>query len=265
MGFLVGFFLKNGIHSRRTIWMAILSLIPVGCSLILWLIRSILEGEGVALVSLYPQMSFFLFLHFLLPLMSVFIGAAVIADEVEERTLPYLITRPLPRRNIVLTKLISGALTVAIILFVSLALTYTIMMLSEGVRGWTSNLTTLLQSMGVLVLGILVYLPLFGLLGGILKRPVLAGLLFIFGWESTVGMFPGNAKLFTVVHYLHVLFPRMQQIRLRDAQSALLDMVLPAKQIAPITAILILILMSAIFVGLLSALLYIKEYRLEQS
>jgi hypothetical protein len=165
----------------------------------------------------------------------------------------------------VLAKLISGALTAAVILFISLGLTYTVMMLPGGVNGWTSNFVKLLQSVGVLILGLTVYMPLFGLLGGTIKRPVLAGLLFVFGWESTVGVFPGNAKLITVVHYLHVLFPRLQQVRLRDSRSALLEMVLPAKQIAPITAIIILVVLAAVFTVLMSSLLYMKEYRLEQS
>jgi len=119
VGFLIRFFLKDGVHSRRTIWMGLLSLIPVGCSLILLLIRSLLEQEGVNLTDLYPQMSFLLYLHFLLPLIAVFIGAAIIADELEERTLPYLITRPIPRRIIILSKLIAGTLTAAVILSVS--------------------------------------------------------------------------------------------------------------------------------------------------
>lgn len=245
--------------------MMILSFVPVGCSLILWLIRPLLEREGVSLAALYPQISFFLFLHFLLPLMAVFIGAAVIADEVEERTLPYLLTRPIPRRTIVLSKVLAGVLTVAILLFLSLGLTYTVMVINGGVKAWLSNGPKLLQSGGVLLLGLFVYIPLFALLGGTLKRPVLTGLLFTFGWESTVGFFPGNVKLLTVVHYLHVLFPKLQRVELRDAQSALLNFVLPTKQISPFTAILVLVLMSTVFSGLLVSLLYIKEYRLEQS
>ncbi len=264
MGFLIRFFVNGGVHSRRTIWMGLLSLIPVGCSLILLLIRSLLEQEGVNLADLYPQMSFLLYLHFLLPLISVFIGAAIIADELEERTLPYLITRPIPRRIIVLSKLIAGTLTAAVILSVSLGLTYTVMMLSGGFQNWMMNLGKLLQSIGVLVLGLAVYLPLFGLLGGILKRPVLAGLLFLFGWEAAVGMFPGNAKLFTIVHYLHILFPKMEQLQLRNARSALLDMVMPAKQVSPVIAVLILCILSALFTLFLSSLLSVKEYRLEQ-
>ena len=245
--------------------MTILALVPVGCSLLLWLVKPYLEREGVDISMLFPQMSFFLFLHFLLPIMSVFIGTAIIGDEVEERTLPYLLVRPVPRRTIIVAKTMAGSVTVGLILLVSLGLTYTIMSIDGGFKGWISDVPRLLRSMGVLILGLLVYVPLFGFLGGTIKRPVLAGLLFTFGWENTVGMFPGNVKLITVVHYLHVLFPKMQGIQLRSARSALLELVLPSKQISAATSIIVLILLAAVFIGLMISLLYTKEYRLEQS
>lgn len=264
MGFLIGFFLRNGIHSRRTIWMTILALVPVGCGLVLWLAKPFLSREGVALFTLFPQMSFFLFLHFLLPLLAVFIGTAIVADEVEDRTLPYLLVRPVPRRTIVLAKTLAGCITVGLILFVSLGLTYSVMVLDGGVSGWISNVPRLLRSGGVLLLGLLVYVPLFGFLGGTIKRPVLAGLLFAFGWENTVAFFPGNVKLFTVIHYLHVLFPSLQQTRAGDIKSQLFNIVLPAEQISVVTSVIVLLGMSAVFIGLMVSLLYIKEYRLEQ-
>jgi len=265
VGYLIGFFLRNGIHSRRTIWMSILSLIPVGCGILFWILRPVLEKEGVDISALFPQMSFFFFLHFLLPIMSVFIGTAIIGDEVDERTLPYLIVRPIPRRSIILSKTIAGCITVGLILLISLGLTYTVMVLDGGFSGWLSDLGKLFRTGVVLLLGLLVYVPLFGFLGGTIKRPVLAGLLFTFGWENTVGMFPGNVKLLTVIHYLHVLFPQMQGIQTRSARSAILELVLPAKQISPATSILMLLLLSAVFMGLMVSLLYLKEYRLDQS
>ena len=264
MGFLIGFFLRSGIHSRRTVWMTVLALMPVFCGLGLWLAKPLLEEQGVVLSALFPQVSFFLFLHFLLPILSVFIGTAIVADEVEDRTLPYLLVRPVPRRIIVLAKTLAGCITVGLILFVSLGLTYTVMVLDGGVSGWISSVPKLLRSGGVLLLGLMVYVPLFGFLGGTIKRPVLAGLLFAFGWENTVAFFPGNVKLFTVIHYLHVLFPSLQQTRAGDIKSQLFRIVLPARQISPASAVLVLLLMFAVFIGLLAVLLYIKEYRLEQ-
>ncbi len=238
--------------------MTILSLIPVGIAILLFLLRPFLTRQGVELSTLFQQVSFFLFLHFLLPLMAVFVGTAIIADEVEERTLPYLLVRPIPRPSFMLAKMIAGVLTVGFLLFISLCLTYSIMVFDQGLDSWMAGIPELLRRGSVLFLGVLVYIPLFGFLGGMIKRPVLAGLLFTFGWENSIAFFPGNVKLLTVVHYLHVLFPPLPQTRL-------IDLILPAKQISSVTALFILLVLAAVFSGLLVSLLVVKEYRLEQS
>lgn len=245
--------------------MTLVGFVPVFCGFVLWLFRPLLVEQGVVLSALFPQMSLLLFLHFLLPLLSVFIGTAVVADEVEERTLPYLLVRPVPRWKVVLSKTLAGCMTVGLILCVSLILTYTVLVLDGGISQWFSSMPQLLQSGGVLLLGVLVYVPLFGFLGGAIKHPVLAGLLFAFGWESTVGFFPGNVKLFTVAHYLHVLFPSLRPTRMGDVvKSKLFDLVLPTQAISGVTSILVLLGMSALFIGLTVSLLYVREYRLEQ-
>ncbi len=237
--------------------MTIVSLIPVGCAVMLLFIKSFLVRQDILLSDLFPQVSFFLYLHFLLPLLSVFVGTAVIADEVEERTFPYLLVRPIPRPFIVLAKTVAGILTVGALLFVSLGLTYSVMVFDRGASGWMSGIPQLLRSGSVLLLGLMVYVPLFGLLGGIFKHSVLAGLLFTFGWESSIAFFPGNVKLLTVVHYLHVLFPPFQKTRL-------IDFILPAVQISSATAVFVLLVMSVVFAGLMALLPVVKEYRLEQ-
>lgn len=265
MGYLIRFFLRDGIHSRRTIWMTILSLIPIASTVVVWLVRPLLEGEGVMISSLYNQMSFLLFLHFLLPLMALFIGTAVISDEVEERTLPYLMVRPVPRWEMVLSKMLAGCITIYALLFFSSILTYSALTLSGGFHGWVRDLGRLFRSLGVLLLGLLVYVPFFTVLGGVLKRPVLAGLLFVFGWESAVAFFPGNVKLLTVAHYLHVLIPKLQRVRGGSVHIQLLDNLVPQKEISPVVAVLVLLGLAALFGGLALSLLHIREYRLEQN
>lgn len=245
--------------------MALLALVPVGFTLLIWMAKLLLEKQGPGLSNLFPQISFFLFLHFLLPLTAVFIGTAIVADEVEERTLPYLLVRPVPRRTIILAKTVAGVVTVGMILFVSLGLTYSLMVLDKGVSNWVSNLPGLIRSGGVLFLGLLVYVPLFGFLGGTLKRPVLTGLLFSFGWENTVSLFPGNTKLFTVAYYLHVIFPHSQQSQSTNVRDIFFNFILPVQKTSPVSAVLVLLGMSVLFTFLTTSLLYIKEYRLEQS
>jgi ABC-2 type transport system permease protein len=265
MGFLIRFFIRNGIHSKRTIWMAVLGLLPVGCGLLLLILKPFLQREGITLLQVFPQIAFSLYLHFLLPLMALLIGSAVIADEVEDRTLTYLLVRPIPRHIIVLSKLLAGWITTGLILLVSVSLTYSVMMLGSSSDAWVSNLPKLLKSVVVLLLGLAIYMPFFGLAGGILKRPVLFGIVFSFGWENLY-LIPGNAKILTMSHYLHVFFPYKQP---QQSGLGLLSFFMKQasifKQTSPLTALLVLLVLGLVFTLSMAMLLYIREYRLSEN
>ena len=47
----------------------------------------------------------------------------------------------------------------------------------------------------------------FAFIGAKFKRPLLVGLIFIFGWEQAALAFPGYLKRFTVAYYLQGLVP----------------------------------------------------------
>ena len=66
--------------------MAVLAFLPVAISFLLLLVKPFLESQDVQIAELFPKFSFSLYLHLLLPLLSVFLGTAIIADEVEDRT-----------------------------------------------------------------------------------------------------------------------------------------------------------------------------------
>ena len=260
---LLTFFLRNGIHSRRTLWMAVLGFFPVGAAVLNWMAGSFLQGEGISLFGLFPQLGLLLFINLLIPLTTIFIGSAVIADEVEEGTLPYLLVRPVWRGWIVLAKLMAGAVTLAVILSTSLLLTYTVLVSRGESGGWVANISILLKAEWVLLLAVVAYLPLFALVGGLVKRPVLLGLLFAFGWEPMVAFLPGNIKLMTVVHYLHEIFPAVADSSGGDMRSMIFGSVLPAREISDLSAVLILLGIAVVFSVFSMALLSIREYRLE--
>ncbi len=264
MRYLTTFFLRTGIHSRRTYWMAALGLLPVGCAMLLWLLRPMLEREGVALWGLYPQLGQLLFLDLLLPLVAVFIGTAVIADEVEDRTLPYLLVRPVPRASIVLAKMLAGFITLGVILVIALSLTWLVLVADEGSGGWGNNFSILFAGQVVVLLGLLVYLPFFTVLGGLLKRPVLAGLLFIFGWERLVSALPGNIRFLSIAHYLNVLYPSVEQTGGQDIRTAIFGAMLQQREISDLGTLLILLGIAAVFTVLAALLPGWKEYRLDQ-
>ena len=60
--------------------------------------------------------------------------------------------------------------------------------------------------------GIQLKAPLVGLMvafvGARMKRPLVTGLVFAFGWEPAVLLFPGYLKRLTVAYYLQALVPQ---------------------------------------------------------
>jgi ABC-type transport system involved in multi-copper enzyme maturation permease subunit len=245
--------------------MTLVTGVPVLCAVILFLFRGVVAKEGVTLESIFPQISFYLYLHFLLPLTAVFVGSALIADEVDDRTLPYLLTRPVPRTHVLLAKALAAVFTLGLLLFISLGLSYSIMMLPGGPGTWITHIPDLLQAAGVLLLGLIVYIPLFGIFGGVMTKPVLVGLLFTFGYENTVAFFPGNIKLFSMAYYMHRLFPNVYMENSQSVESKLLAILLPPSPVSPAAALAVLLGLGILFFAAFSMLLSWKEFRLEQT
>jgi ABC-2 type transport system permease protein len=70
-----------------------------------------------------------------------------------------------------------------------------------------ASFISLVVDLGVLGLGLAAYGALFTLVGTALRRPLLAGLVFVFGWELVTLVIPGYLKRFTLAYYLQPLVP----------------------------------------------------------
>jgi ABC-2 type transport system permease protein len=263
MRFLILFFLKNAFRSRRVMLTAALALVPVLLAFALQLVPYITGGE-IEPSDLFLQMGLLLHIYILLPLVAALIGSGAIADEVEERTLPYILTRPVPKLHFVLSKIISGFIVTGMILAVSLWVTYAVLVGPSGVG--MQGLLTLLRVTGVLLIGSLVYVALFALLGAAVRRPVLYGLIFAFGWEKIVAHLPMRLKYFTVVKYLNDLYPtyRGEGTGLEDVLDETLKQFFRGGGVSITMSILSLLLIAICCAGLTTLLLYLREYRLEQ-
>ena len=59
----------------------------------------------------------------------------------------------------------------------------------------------------MLAIGLAAYGAVFAYVGARMKRPLVTGLVFAFGWEPAVLLFPGYLKRLTVAYYLQALVP----------------------------------------------------------
>ena len=65
----------------------------------------------------------------------------------------------------------------------------------------------LVKDLVLLGIGLAVYGAVFAYVGAQFNRPLLIGLIFIFGWEQAALAFPGYLKRMTVAYYLQALVP----------------------------------------------------------
>jgi ABC-type transport system involved in multi-copper enzyme maturation permease subunit len=196
--------------SRRTIFMALV----VGGPVLLAVIFRVIEGLGMPALrvngrsvggsSIFGVMIWMLFVRFIVPVLGVFYGTALMADEVEDKTLTYLFTRPISRGSVLLGKYFAYLMCTWLVVLPSVMLTYFLVVPLAQVP---STFRSLLLDLGILGLGLAVYGALFAFVGTWLKRPLLVGLAFAFGWEQLAMALPGYLRQFTIAHYLQALVP----------------------------------------------------------
>ena len=111
-------------------FMSIVALSPV---LLAILFRFSKHGAAEA-SEFFPYMIVIVYLTFLSILLALFYGTAIISDEVDNKTLTYLLTRPIRKETIILGKFAAYLLGVFLILFTSALLTFTVVMTDNNSR-----------------------------------------------------------------------------------------------------------------------------------
>src|SRR5512134_1210793 len=199
------------IWSRRTIFMALIVGAPVLLAIIARLVQASgiaplrVNGVGVDAASIFGMMIWVLFLRFIVPVLGVFYGTSLMADEVEDKTITYLFTRPVRRGAVLVGKYLAYLACTIFVVLPSVTLVYLLIVPMNGSLG--GSFLDLVKDLAMLAVGLAVYGALFAFIGAKFKRPILIGLIFILGWEQAALAFPGYLKKFTVAYYLQSLVP----------------------------------------------------------
>jgi ABC-type multidrug transport system permease subunit len=196
--------------SRRTIFMALV----VGAPVVLAVVARIVQSSGIAplrvngvradAAAIFGMMVWVFFLRFIVPVLGVFYGTSLIADEVEEKTVTYLFTRPIRRGSVLVGKYLAYLVCTTLVVLPGITLVYFLLVPLGQVAG---SFRWLLADLGLLAVGLAAYGALFALVGSVLKRPLVVGLVFAFGWEQLALVMPGYLRRFTLAHYLQSMVP----------------------------------------------------------
>jgi ABC-type transport system involved in multi-copper enzyme maturation permease subunit len=246
--------LDGMVFSRRSLLMALLVAAPAPFA-ILYRILSATHGQPISPSDLYAGLVMVFWIRNVLPLAALFYATSLIADEVEGRTLTYLLTRPLTRSAIFVGKFAAYLATTFTLAMPAAVVTFFILMTAEGAPPLGAAAADLVRDLGVMLLTLVAYGALFGLLGVLLKRPVIPGLVFLYGWELLVNL-PGYLPRLTLTAWLRSL------VRHRPAEeglAGLFQQALPADQ-----ALLVIPTVSVLLLGAAAWIFSRREYVLEQ-
>jgi ABC-2 type transport system permease protein len=139
--------------------------------------QPILIGLGVAVV---------------LPLLALIVGASVLGSEIDDGTIVHVLAKPLPRREILLSKLVVAVVVTAVAVGVGMAL--------AGLVAGSGRLV--LGLLAGTVVGAVAYGAFFLALSLVTRRPVLVGLIYILVWEGLLGNLVSGTRVLSIQQYV---------------------------------------------------------------
>lgn len=189
----VSWITARGLFGRRRFLM----LLPL--PLVLVALAVLCRSLGVDPGQWGPPVLVGLGLAVVLPVVALIVGTGVLGAEIDDGTVVHILTKPLPRWQIVLPKLAVAvgvsATTVAVPLYVA------------GVLADSVRLGLALAAASAL--GALAYSALFLALSLVTRRPVLLGLVYVLIWEGLLGNFVSGTKVLSIQQWVIALADRM--------------------------------------------------------
>ncbi|WP_018720560.1 ABC transporter permease [Salinispora fenicalii] len=133
-----------------------------------------------------------------LPVIALIVGTGVLGAEIDDGTVVHILTKPLPRWQIVLPKLAVAAGVTAVTVAVPL---YVAGVLASSVRVG-------LALAAAASIGALAYCAFFLALSLVTRRPVLLGLVYVLIWEGLLGNVVSGTKVLSIQQYVIALADR---------------------------------------------------------
>jgi ABC-2 type transport system permease protein len=154
----------------------------------------------------------------ILPLTALIVGSSVLGLEIEDGTITHLLTKPLPRSEIILSKL-------AVAWSVTTAATAVPLAAAALIAGSGSLAVGLVLGTAV---GALAYSAAFLALSLLTRRPVAVGLVYLVLWEGILAKFVAGARVFSIQQHTTALADAIAGSELITANLPVLTAILMA-------------------------------------
>lgn len=179
--------------------MALLSAVP------LFLVLALAAAHVATFdIILFQVLMVPLFLQTVLIFVTLVNSTTLVRDEIEDHTMPYLLTRPISKPAIAAFKYLGYVVAVLILLVPPIVAAYVVTELYVR-TALSTDADVLAGFLSATILGALAYGALFLFISVLVRKPLAVGLLIGFVWESVVGSIPGDVPKLSVIHYLRTI------------------------------------------------------------
>lgn len=151
---------------------------------------------------LFALLGVLVFVQFYLLIFPLIYGTYALNEDIERRTMTYLITRGSLRMEVFIHRYIGTLLALIPLFTIPIVTTYLILSAHSGMDRMVDNLDLLFDLLLAVYIGTIVYTALFCLFGIAFKRPLVVGLLFSFFWELVMAFIPLRIREFTLMYYV---------------------------------------------------------------
>lgn len=141
----------------------------------------------------------------LLPIATLILATSAFRDEIEDRTMVYLIVKPVSRFRIVAEKYL--AVTESTVLSLWLGIIATWALVSAGAMPDTVDV--LVAALVATLVGVAAYSAVFIAVSLIVPRALIVGILYAIVWESLLSRFIPGVWTLSVRHYVDSIFVRL--------------------------------------------------------
>ena len=190
IGFLLSLTVRQQVLRKSTLLLIGLGLLVVLVAFIYRISDSSMDPDEWTTKVLYGG----LVVTAMLPLTALMFGTSVLGDELEDGTAVYLLTKPLPRWQILLPKIVAPWLLTS-------ALVGGAALISGFIAIQDGDIGVVIGAVVGLAAGALAYIALFVLLSLLTNHALIVGLLYVFIWEGALaGVFEG-LRYISIRHY----------------------------------------------------------------
>ena len=189
---IAGLTVRQSLARRRWLVVSVLAALPVIMAMLTRLYASQDQEPIGVLIEILSALSFTV----VVPIAALTLASSGFGAEVDDGTVVYLLTKPIPRPEIVVTKLVVTAL-IAVVLAVASTLAAGVIALG----GFDATRLLIGFAVGA-ALGSVLYTAVFLALGLVTRRGMLVGLVYLVVWEGALSRLFAGTRTLSIRQYM---------------------------------------------------------------